>query len=365
MIDSAEVLRSCLQLTPEIKRLAGVFASPEGVGRRYLLGRNEDSAALAKVIDIDGFIDDFAEPGIVWNNKPVFRRDEIPINAVIVNCVSCAKPITASKGIEKLRIAGMLAYADLCKMFPDRFCLPSFVLETRTDIRLNQARWESLSISLADDHSRQVLDDILKYRLTGDYGFMTAYSFRPKDQYFEDFLGLGANEVFVDGGGFDGDTTEEFCRRYPDYRKIYLFEPALNNIHKAKARLNGLRDIEFIQLGLSDSVGTLWFNPEAGSSSSVSATGSCQIDVTTLDQQVEGKVTFVKMDLEGWELKALEGSKRHILGDYPKLAIAVYHHPSHFWRIFEFVINLRQDYDVYLRHYTESWTETVMYFVPR
>jgi hypothetical protein len=45
---------------------------------------------------------------------------------------------------------------------------------------------------------------------------MTSYSFRPKDKYFEDFLGLGSKEIFVDAGRFDGDTTELFVRRYLD-----------------------------------------------------------------------------------------------------------------------------------------------------
>jgi hypothetical protein len=70
------------------------------------------------------------------------------------------------------------------------------------------------------------------------------------------------------------------------------------------------------------------------------------------------------MDLEGWEIKALEGARQHIVADHPTLAIAVYHHPSDFWQIFEYVKNLRHDYNVFLRHYTEGWSETVMYFVP-
>lgn len=127
----------------------------------------------------------------------------------------------------------------------------------------------------------------------------------------------------------------------------------------------GYQSIKFLELGLSDSVGTLWFNPNEGSASAVSESGSCQINVTTLDREIERKVTFIKMDLEGWEIKALEGSRRHILEDHPKLAIAVYHKPSDFWRIFEFIIGLRQDYNIFLRHYSEGWSETVMYFVPR
>jgi hypothetical protein len=71
------------------------------------------------------------------------------------------------------------------------------------------------------------------------------------------------------------------------------------------------------------------------------------------------------MDLEGWELNALRGASRHIREDHPKLAISVYHHPSDFWRIPEYVLGLRGAYDVHLRHYSEGWSETVMYFIPR
>ena len=365
MIDPALILGMWDQVTPEIKRLIDVFASPEGVGRRYLLGRNDHSASLSRVIDVDGFVDDFVESGTAWHGKPVLKGDDVPRHAIIVNCSMSISPISAHKRIEKLGVAGALAYADLCKVLQDLVPLPDFVLETRSDIRQNQIRWEAMSASLFDDQSRQVLDDILKFRLTGDYSFMSSYSFRPKDQYWENFLGLGAKEIFVDAGGYDGDTTEEFCKRYPDYEKVFLFEPSSINCEKARTRLRECRSIEFIQLGLSNSVGALWFNPDKGSASSISESGTCQIDVTTLDWQIDGKVTFIKTDLEGWDLKALEGSKRHIHEDHPKLAISVYHHPSDFWRIFEFVSGLRQDYDVFLRHYTEGWSETIMFFVPK
>jgi FkbM family methyltransferase len=365
MINPDQIISARDQITPEIISLVDVFTSPEGIGRRYLIGRNEHSEALAKAIDIDGIVDDFADPGTVWNDKPVVKGGDVPKDAIIVNCSMSISPISAHKRIESLGVAVVLAYADLCQVFPDRFPYPDFVLETQNDIRLHKAKWEALSYSLADDESKQVLDDLLSYRLTGNYRYMKPYSVRLKDQYFEDFLGLGVAEIFVDAGGFDGDTTQEYCKRYPSYEKIYIFEPSSNNIANARERLRDYRAVNFIQRGLSDSNGTLFFNPDDGSASSVSESGSCKIDVTTLDQQVDEKVTFIKMDLEGWELKALEGSKRHILEDHPKLAISVYHHPSDFWRIFEFIINLRQDYKVFLRHYTEGWSETVLFFVPK
>ena len=175
---------------------------------------------------------------------------------------------------------------------------------------------------------------------------------------------LPKKTVFVDAGGFDGDTTVGFCRRNPDYQKVLLFEPSAVNLQKARERLKDFHSITYIEKGLSDQAGILAFNPDAGSASAVSGAGSCKIAVTTLDEEVQSPVTFVKMDLEGWELKALTGAERHIRNDYPHLAIAAYHHPAHFWQIFEQVGAVRRDYKVYLRHYTEGWSESVLFFVP-
>jgi FkbM family methyltransferase len=365
VIDLLEIITNCEQLKPEASALVELFVSNKGIGRRYLLGRNEQSEALSRVIEIDGFVDDFADKGTIWKGKVVLKGNEVPNDAIIVNCSMSISPISAHKRIEALDIAGVLAYSDLCKVYPSRFTLPDFVLETRDDVRQNPTKWKILREVLADNQSRITLDNLLRFRLTGDYSSMQSYTVRLREQYFEDFLGVKTGEVFVDAGGFDGDTTEEFCKRYPEYEKVYIFEPSHSNIYNSRQRLRDCRSIEFIQLGLSDSEGTLWFNPDCGSASSVSEFGTCQIDVTTLDQQIKGNVTFIKMDLEGWELKALEGSKRHILEDHPKLAISVYHHPSDFWRIYEFIINLRQDYSVFLRHYTEGWSESVLFFVPK
>jgi FkbM family methyltransferase len=330
MIDPVSLRGTGGQVTPEVKRLVDVFMSPEGIGRRYLFGRNEHSTALSKVIDIDGFVDDFSGQGTIWNGKPVVNGNAVPKSAIVVNCVMCNMPVTAAKRIQKLGIFGALAYSDLCYALPGLVPVPNFVSETRSDHCQNLKEWQTLSLSLADDQSRQILDDLLSFRLTGNYASMTPYSFRPRDQYFEDFLELGSKEIFVDAGGFDGDTTELFVDRYPDYEKIYLFEPSLSNLAKARIRLNGCRAVEFVHLGLSDTEGKVSFNPDGGSASSISSSGPCQIDVITLDRQIHGRVTFIKMDLEGWEIKALQGAKLHIVEEHPTLAIAVYHHPSDF-----------------------------------
>lgn len=194
---------------------------------------------------------------------------------------------------------------------------------------------------------------------------MVDYRYRPEEQYFESYLNLGDGEIFVDGGGYTGDTAEEFCKRVPGYSKIYLFEPSETNIAQAKQRLADKQNIEFIPLGLSHSVGSLRFNPDQGSASAVAEEGAVEISVTTLDEAVSAKTTFIKTDLEGWDIEALKGARRHIREYHPKLAISVYHQAIDFWRIPEFVLALRDDYELRMQHYTEGWSETIMFFIPK
>jgi FkbM family methyltransferase len=345
------------------QQLVSEFLSPKHDGPKFLLGRNEHSAALLQSVEIDGVVDDFA-PENLWKGKPVIKCEDIPKHAIVVNCSMSISPISATRRLQKLALRGCINYADLYKARPDLIPAPAFVSEMQKDTLENESHWVALWEKLADEQSRTVFNDVVRYRLTADPLYMANYSTRFSDQYFEDFLAL-SKEVFIDAGGFNGDTTEEFCKRYPDYRKVIMFEPSSTNMLDAKKRLAHYRDIEFIAQGISDTPGTLWFNPNAGSASAVSVEGTDRIDVTTLDESVSEKVSFIKMDLEGWELKALEGSKRHILTDHPKLAISVYHNASDFWRIPEYIASIRQDYDVYLRHYTEGWSETVMFLVPR
>jgi hypothetical protein len=62
---------------------------------------------------------------------------------------------------------------------------------------------------------------------------------------------------------------------------------------------------------------------------------------------------------------AIEGMKNHILNDYPKMAISVYHKVNDLWKIPEQILAIRDDYNIYIRHYTEGTDETVMFFMPK
>lgn len=364
MFSASEIVHAWQNNSCERQDLVDEFmAASRGNQCRYVLGRNEYSATLAQLLNVEAVVDDFSQHGDRWAGKNVIRSEQLPPTAIVLNCSMSIYPVTVHKKNAGLGIAGVILPSDLYRSRPGSIPVPDFVQETRMEMNDCEDKYDLVYRSLADEKSKKTFMDVMRFRLTGDYASMMGYSTRLSEQYFEDFLGLPSQSVFVDAGGYDGDTTEEFVRRYPDYGKVFLFEPSSVNIEKAKRRLGRYDNIVFIQQGVSNAPGTLCFNPDNGSASSISSQGECMIDVATIDHCIHEKVSFIKMDLEGWELKALQGSQEHIKNERPKLAIAVYHHPSDFWKIFDFVKGLSPSYNVYLRHYTEGWSETVMYFV--
>lgn len=362
MLDYSSIIREWSRVPQETLEEIDDFMTASD--RRYAIGQNSQTLALSKTVQINGIVNDFATPGDTWQQIPVLKGEELPTDAIVVNCSSAISPISVDRRLTALGVKSVIPYADCCRTYPDRFPYPAFVQQTRADLEQHNAKWRVASSALADSTSRRVLADLLKFRLTGDYRYMTGYAVRLEEQYFEDFLPLIEGEVFVDAGGFDGDTTERFCSRCPGYRKVLLFEPSARNLQEARIQLAGFRNIDYFEMGLSNAPGFLSFDPNAGPASSVQNCGEYRIRMTSLDTQIRQRVSFIKMDLEGWELKALIGAGKHIQQDYPKLAIAVYHTPSDFWRILDYVKKIRSDYRIYLRHYTEGWSETVMYFVP-
>jgi len=341
---------------------AGRFLDANHAVVRFVVGRNAQSEFLNRHVPLCGLIDDNAPAGSLWNELPIVRIDQVPQDAWVVNASTSIAPVSVDRALRAAGLHQILALPDLLAAANcPRDFVPDFVKEMRSELELNSDSWRALFYRLEDDDSRRVLADTIRFRLTADPAVMQSYSIRFREQYFEDFLGL-RQEIFVDACGFDGDTTEAFCRLFPDYRHVYFFEPSPSNMAQARKRLAGFDRIDYRELGLSDEAGTLKFDPGAGSASAVSPASSQSIRVARLDDLVQDRVSFIKMDLEGWELPTLRGAAEIIRQQRPKLAVSVYHQASHFHEVADLVFSFCPDYRVRLRHYTEGWSETVMYF---
>ena len=103
------------------------------------------------------------------------------------------------------------------------------------------------------------------------------------------------------------------------------------------------------------------------SSISDSATEN-KIEVYTIDEIVkDSKVTFIKMDVEGSEVKALKGSEHTIKNNFPKLAICTYHKKDDIINVYNYIKQFetsKKKYKIFLRQHAYAGVETVLYAIP-
>lgn len=186
-------------------------------------------------------------------------------------------------------------------------------------------------------------------------------------QYFDlPVLTKQENEVFVDCGCFDGENSLMFTKWASNTKnKIYAFEPDLQNVSKCKEYFadNNIQNYELIPKGVWSGDTNLCFEANGNEGSKLSDKGEIVIPVTSIDSAIEGKVTFIKMDIEGSEYEALIGAKNHIEKYKPKLAISIYHKPEDIWKIPNLILSFNSNYKFYLRHYSLSSEETVLYAI--
>ena len=89
-----------------------------------------------------------------------------------------------------------------------------------------------------------------------------------------------------------------------------------------------------------------------------------QGEVVTLDSFFGSeKVDFIKMDIEGVELEAIEGAYQIIKQQSPTLAVCLYHKPEDIWEIPLRIKDIQPEYNIYIRHHTDLLNETVCYAV--
>lgn len=330
---------------------------------KFVFGCNQWAQSIAKQVEIDGFVDDFTS-NLIFFDKPVIRSSELPKSAIVVSAIVGEKPLTAQARLLELGVKCLDYYA-FHKYSKLALKQVMFLGDFETDFNDNLNHYEWLWNRITEEESRRILARLLNFRLSRNLRFMDGFVDAQDRQYFEPFLQLQkAGETFLDIGCYDGYTAEGFIRRCPDYAGVHVFEPEMNNMLKVRARLERYRDIHYHEYGASSAPANLRFHSN-GSSSGISNEGDLEIRVERIDDVVEGPFSFLKIDIEGEEIPALHGAAEAISRNHPRLAISVYHRADDLWRIPKTVFEIRDDYDLYLRHYTEGVTETVMFFIPR
>ena len=207
---------------------------------------------------------------------------------------------------------------------------------------------------LEDYRSKKTLYSILSNWYRYDFTSTAQTKEYMYDDYFDlDVVSCTPEEVVVDLGAYTGDTVKSYIRNYGEdcYRRIYCYEITPDSFGKLQKNLAGLRDIELRLKGVADMPGRLSLSPnEYASANRLLPDSEGEVEVTTLDLDIEEPVTLIKADIEGMEQRALAGARGHILNDHPKLLISVYHSNEDLWQIPQIIHEISRDYRFYLRY---------------
>ena len=227
---------------------------------------------------------------------------------------------------------------------------------------------------LADDVSRDCLDMLMKYRITGDIDTLRKCE-TPKQEMI-DLLNIGTNETYVDLGAYNGDSVEEFLKfTGKRFNKIYALEPDRRSFSKLRRRLYyisaNLLTAKNAAAWSSDT--KLLFNNKAGRGSALmselspqsSTVRGYEVDALSVDTLLGGKpATLMKYDVEGSEREALLGSEQTIRNFKPRMVVSLYHRVGDLIELPLMVHEMNPDYRLFLRHhpYIPAW-DTNLYCV--
>jgi FkbM family methyltransferase len=235
----------------------------------------------------------------------------------------------------------------------------------QTDI--DTASIEKLKSILSDEESKKLVDKLIEKRKSGFMDYTDVQS-TGSEYFIDDFFTKHDDEVFIDCGGYDGDTIEEFgIWTENKFKAVYSFEPDELILEKMRKNMYKYDDrVHIIPKGVWSHKTRLSFeNTDGMYSGHITNENNKQmsyIECVSLDEVLnDEKVTFIKMDIEGAEIPALLGAKNIILRDKPKLAICIYHKPNDLWEIPLMLKEWVPEYDMHIRHFGRRYYSTILY----
>ena len=218
---------------------------------------------------------------------------------------------------------------------------------------------------LADDKSKNVYDEIIKYKLDGKISHFSVDT--DKDTALKTLL-RGAYTAYIDLGAYNGDTIKEALTYFPTIKKIIALEPSPRIFKKLEK--NAVFDNVFIQLynvaawrdgGSADFVDGAGRNSQISGESSVQAHDSHKesVKVAAVDDlcDLKGEKLLIKLDVEGSEAASLDGMKRIIAENDCDLIVSAYHRSEDIFSLPLKIKKLLPRHDIFIRKhpYVPAW----------
>lgn len=306
--------------------------------------------------------------GMTFHDLPVVAIEELVEEAVAFNCIVALQHVSETL-VAYLRSKG----AEVLVYDPAFIGVSTSLWYTAEFCEEHAGTLNAFYDQLGDERSRQTLVAFLNQRISARRGtYQTVYE--PTHYFPADIVRLQDGEVFVDCGAYNGDSIQAFMgeverQQVAAPEKVVGFEPDAGNFAQLCDNTRQWPFCQPVKKGVWNEASVLYFQSGQALSSRLTEQGAdtVSIELDSIDNILQGgKATFIKMDVEGAELKALEGAAKTIRACKPLLAISVYHKPEDLLTIPQYIQSLSNEYAFYLRgHHPELAFELVLYAVPK
>lgn len=223
-------------------------------------------------------------------------------------------------------------------------------------------------LMIQDDLSRDVFAARVRSLLTGNVGYLP---FSRYPQYMHPLVKPEIGDIVIDGGVSEviGEQLE-MIKAVGENGRIYGFEPDKDGFAKASASLSkneNSANYTLVPFGLWDKRECVSFIPAKGGSrvADAQAHDFPTAEMISVDEFVKenhlSRVDFIKLDVEGSELRVLQGAVETIQKYQPRLAISVYHKFEDLFLLPKILKKINPNYTLYFGHHHPALFETIMY----
>ncbi|MBX3569978.1 MAG: FkbM family methyltransferase [Rhizobiaceae bacterium] len=228
---------------------------------------------------------------------------------------------------------------------------------------------EALAGLLADKESVVTLASVIRHRVTGNHGYLRIATY---PEYRHPKVKTEPGDWVIDGGAANGATSFQFAREAGRAGKVIAVEPDPFNFATITAKglltTSSMARVRAVHTALSDAPGTTRFRGGQGGSSRIAEDGGMSVKLTTIDQlaadhELNGR-GLISLDVEGFEMAALQGGLETIRRLRPKLQVSIYHRKTDLFKIPLWLKEQLPDYRFFLGHHDAYHSETDLYACP-
>jgi FkbM family methyltransferase len=218
--------------------------------------------------------------------------------------------------------------------------------------------------ALADDNSKAYFDRVSTFYATMDPTVLWPNpSCRSHYGYAAEGAEPGPGAVIVDCGAFTGDTLPYFLEATGRDCRVYAIEAFTSNYRRLKETiftLDAVTQVTPVHMAVGAERGEISITGDtdyADGGAGVAASGRQtfeRVRCETLDELFcdgsKGRVSYIKIDVEGADLDVLRGGTRLLREARPVVAVAAYHTPEHLWQIPRFLLDTLGSCRLYAGH---------------